>query len=81
MKVTALKQCDAWEPVSRGEHPLAGKRALFPGHTYRLADAAVFSAVPEMTPGRAARQPGKQVGIEQAAKDGLVKRLSERGVA
>lgn len=78
MRVTAVRQCDAWEPVSRGENPLAGKRALFPGRVYQLAEGTQFSSVPEMTPSRAARLPGRPVTLDQAIREGLVKRVSER---
>lgn len=74
MRIVAVKQCDAWEPVSKGESPLAGKRALHPGSIYTLAEGTEFSSVPEMNALRQHRVPGNRVDLDKAVKEGLVKR-------
>lgn len=74
MRIMAIRQCDAWEPVSRGEHPLAGKRALFPGNKYEVAEGTRFCPIPAMTRDRAHKVALAPVDVERAIKDGLVKR-------
>lgn len=77
MRIVAIKQCDAWEPVSRTEMSIAGKRALFAGISYELADGTLFSAVREMTKDRRHRVGGEPVSLERATKEGLVKRAEK----
>lgn len=74
MRIVAVKQCDAWEPVSKREIALAGKRALYPGGVYDLADGTQFSSVPEMHKDRKHRPGGTPVDLDKAVKEGLVKR-------
>lgn len=79
MRITAQKQCDAWEPVSRGEVPLAGKRALFPGQTYTLAEGTTFAELPPIRHNRANLPSNKPVDLDKAVKAGLVK-VAREGV-
>lgn len=74
MRIVALKQCDAWTPVSPGETRLAGKLAIWPGVAYDLPEGTEFAPFPEITKERANRPAPKPFGIDKAIKDGLVKR-------
>lgn len=73
MRVICRKQCDAWVPVSRGETPVAGKLAIWPGVAYEFPDGTEFAAHPPMQKDRRDRIPEKKVSADQAVKLGLVR--------
>lgn len=77
MRIVVQKQCDAWVPVSKGETPLAGKRAIWPGMTYDLPEGTEFAPFPPMTKERGVVAPPKRYDLDKAVKEGLVKRAKE----
>lgn len=78
MRIVALKQCDAWVPVTKGEAPVAGKRALFPEQGYTLPEGTQFQ-VPPAFGGH--RKPGDLLSPEKAAKEGLIRLVKDKVAA